>query len=189
MRVSGPEPTLLGQCHSVLLTATGTMFLFLRHLVRLPGTSLTGQKSPPWLWELWVLLPTRFAGDKGIALLFSNVQVYALLHLESGQEKGCRNLLRDVLDLWFSFFLLSFWLPLFPTSSFLPSQGIFLSTLGRGRELLDRKTVSYHTFSASLGWLGSSPGEGTGNPLQYSCVENPMDIAAWRSTDHGVAKS
>ena len=37
--------------------------------------------------------------------------------------------------------------------------------------------------------LGRSPGEGTGNPLQYSCLENPMDRGAWWATVHGVAKS
>jgi len=33
-----------------------------------------------------------------------------------------------------------------------------------------------------------SPGEGNGNPLQYSCLENPMDRGAWRTTVHWVAK-
>ena len=36
---------------------------------------------------------------------------------------------------------------------------------------------------------GRSPGEGNGNPLQYSCLENPMDREAWWATVHGVAKS
>ena len=36
---------------------------------------------------------------------------------------------------------------------------------------------------------GRSPGEGNGNPLQYSCPENPMDGGAWWSTVHGVAKN
>ena len=34
-----------------------------------------------------------------------------------------------------------------------------------------------------------SPGEGNGNPFQYSCLENPMDRGAWRATVHGVEKS
>ena len=38
------------------------------------------------------------------------------------------------------------------------------------------------------GW-GRSPGEGNGNPLQYSCLENPMDGEAWWATVHGVTKS
>ena len=38
------------------------------------------------------------------------------------------------------------------------------------------------------GW-GRSPGGGNGNPLQYSCLENPMDRGAWRARVHGVAKS
>ena len=33
------------------------------------------------------------------------------------------------------------------------------------------------------------PGEGNGNPLQYSCLENPMDGGAWWATVHGVEKS
>ena len=36
---------------------------------------------------------------------------------------------------------------------------------------------------------GRSPGEGNGNPLQYSCLENPMDGGVWLATVHGVAKS
>ena len=35
---------------------------------------------------------------------------------------------------------------------------------------------------------GRSPGEGNGNPLQFSCLGNPMDGGAWRATVHGVAK-
>ena len=37
--------------------------------------------------------------------------------------------------------------------------------------------------------LGRSPGEGNGNPFQYSCLEKPMDRAAWWATVHGVTKS
>ena len=37
--------------------------------------------------------------------------------------------------------------------------------------------------------LGRSPGEGNGNPLQYSCLENSMDRGAWQATVHGIAKS
>ena len=37
--------------------------------------------------------------------------------------------------------------------------------------------------------LGRSPGEGNGNPLQYSCLENPMDRGAWEAAVHGVTKS
>ena len=37
--------------------------------------------------------------------------------------------------------------------------------------------------------LGRSPGEESGNPLQYSCLENSMDRGAWRATVHEVAKS
>ena len=41
----------------------------------------------------------------------------------------------------------------------------------------------------SVPGLGRSPGGGHGNPLQYSCLENPMDRGGWQATVHGVAKS
>ena len=49
-------------------------------------------------------------------------------------------------------------------------------------------------FACNVGDLGSipeserSPGEGNGNPLQYSCLDNPMDRGAWWAPVHGVAK-
>ena len=41
----------------------------------------------------------------------------------------------------------------------------------------------------SIPGSGRSPGGGNGNPLQYSCLENPMDRGAWRAAVHGVTKS
>ena len=41
----------------------------------------------------------------------------------------------------------------------------------------------------SIPGLGRSPGGRHGNPLQYSCLENPMDRGAWWATVHGVTKS
>ena len=43
--------------------------------------------------------------------------------------------------------------------------------------------------AGSIPGSGRSPGEGNGNPLQYSCLENPMDRGAWWATVHGVTKS
>ena len=43
--------------------------------------------------------------------------------------------------------------------------------------------------AGSIPRSGRSPGEGHGNPLQYSCLENPMDRGGWWATVHGVAKS
>ena len=41
----------------------------------------------------------------------------------------------------------------------------------------------------NAGDTGLIPGEVNGNPLQYSCLENPMDRGAWQATVHGVAKN
>ena len=43
--------------------------------------------------------------------------------------------------------------------------------------------------TGSIPGLGRPPGGGNGNPLQYSCLENPMDRGAWWATVHGVSKS
>ena len=49
------------------------------------------------------------------------------------------------------------------------------------------------SFSAgdpgSIPGSGRSPGEGNGNPLQYSCLENPRDGGDWLATVHGVTQS
>ena len=41
----------------------------------------------------------------------------------------------------------------------------------------------------SIPGLGRSPGGGHGNPLQYSCLESPMDREAWKAMVHGIKKS
>ena len=43
--------------------------------------------------------------------------------------------------------------------------------------------------TSSIPGLGRSPGGGNGNPLQYSCLGNPIDRGAWQATVHRVAKS
>ena len=51
----------------------------------------------------------------------------------------------------------------------------------------DGKASAYNVGSpGSIPESGRSPGEGNGNPLQYSCLENPMDGGAWWATVHGV---
>ena len=54
----------------------------------------------------------------------------------------------------------------------------------------DGKASAYNAGDSGLiPGLGRSPGEGNGNPLQYSCLENPMDGEAWWATVDGVTKS
>ena len=54
----------------------------------------------------------------------------------------------------------------------------------------DRKVSAYNAGDlGSIPGSGRFPGEGNGNPLQYSCLENPMDGGTWQATAHGVAKS
>ena len=43
--------------------------------------------------------------------------------------------------------------------------------------------------AGSIPGLKGSPREGNGNPLQFSCLENPIDRGAWRAAVHGVAQS
>ena len=70
------------------------------------------------------------------------------------------------------------WLSLEPRASPCGSNGKELA-----RSTGDTRDVS------SIPGSGKFPGEGNGNPLQYSCLRNPMDRGAWQATVHGVAKS
>ena len=65
-----------------------------------------------------------------------------------------------------------------------------MDSIGRGFPWwLSGKESSYNVEgSGSIPGLGKSLREGNGNPLQYSCLENPMDKEAWRATVHGVEK-
>ena len=54
----------------------------------------------------------------------------------------------------------------------------------------DGKASAYNVGDPGLiPGSGRPPGEENGNPLQYSCLENPMDGGAWYTTVHGVTKS
>ena len=57
-----------------------------------------------------------------------------------------------------------------------------------GGSLVNSLHASTGDVGSVLG-LGRSPGEGNGDPLQYSCLGNPMDRGARRAAAHGVAKS
>ena len=52
-----------------------------------------------------------------------------------------------------------------------------------------KASARYEGDLGSIPALGRSLGEGNGNPLQYSCLENSMDGGAWWATVHGVTKS
>ena len=62
-----------------------------------------------------------------------------------------------------------------------------LSHLSRWNGLLMGVSTSSQRHGSIPG-SGRFPGEGNGNPLQYSCLGNPMERGAWRATTHGVAK-
>ena len=55
---------------------------------------------------------------------------------------------------------------------------------------LEGKTSAHNAGDPGLiPGLGRSPGQGNGNSLQYSCLENSMDGGAWWAIVHGIAKS
>ena len=53
----------------------------------------------------------------------------------------------------------------------------------------DKESICNARDLDSIPGLGRSPGEGNGNPLQYSCLENPMERGAWQGTVHWVTKN
>ena len=65
-----------------------------------------------------------------------------------------------------------------------------IGILGPLRGGSDSKESAYNVRDpGSIPGLGRSPGEGNSNPLQYSCLENPMDRGAWRATVHRISES
>ena len=79
-------------------------------------------------------------------------------------------------------------------TSFFPSVSCKNTVVGFGTSLEDQTVKNLHANTGDAGYPGSIPesrrphGEGNGNPLQYSCLENPMDRGAWQAIVHGVAK-
>ena len=55
-------------------------------------------------------------------------------------------------------------------------------------QLVKNLPAMQETQVQSMGW-GDPPGEGNGNPLQYSCLQNSMDRGVWRAIVHGIAES
>ena len=61
--------------------------------------------------------------------------------------------------------------------------------MGFPRSSVGRESTYNAGDPGSIPGLERSPGEGNGNPLQCSCLENPMDREAWQATVHGVTQS
>ena len=73
-----------------------------------------------------------------------------------------------------------------------PTLPFLLSSLQPAESNSMKSSICFAVFSSDLGLIpgsGRSPGEGNGNPLQYSCLENPMEGGTWWATVHGVTKS
>ena len=66
---------------------------------------------------------------------------------------------------------------------------LYLERIDSPGELDGKESVCNAGDLGSIPGSGRSPREGNGNPLQYSCLENPMFRGAWQATVHGVAKS
>ena len=62
------------------------------------------------------------------------------------------------------------------------------ATLGFPGGSLSKESACNAGDLSPIPGLGRSPGEGHGNPLQYSCLENPMNRGAWQAAVHVVAK-
>ena len=61
--------------------------------------------------------------------------------------------------------------------------------IGFPSDSVGKETTCNAGDSGSISGCRRSPGEGNGSPLEYSCLENPMDRGAWQVTVHGVSKS
>ena len=77
-------------------------------------------------------------------------------------------------------------------ADFLPAEAISVGELLRSLAAQCKESACSAGDAGNMGSIprsGRSPGEGNGDPLQYSCLENPVDGVAWWATVHGVSKS
>ena len=79
--------------------------------------------------------------------------------------------------------LVILWIPFksFVLAGIYPVWGFPQSSVGK-------ESASKAGDPGSIRGLGRTPGEGNGNPIQYSCLENPMDRGAWWATVHGARR-
>ena len=76
------------------------------------------------------------------------------------------------------------------TQIFFPENSYYMfSSLGFPGSSVSKESSSNSGDPGSIPGLGRSPGKGDGNPLQYSCLENPMDRGAWQATVYGLARN
>ena len=68
------------------------------------------------------------------------------------------------------------------------TKGFPCSSVGKKNLFAMQKSTCSAGDLGSIPGSGRSPGEGNGNPLQYSCLENPMDRGAWQAIAHGVTR-
>ena len=82
-------------------------------------------------------------------------------------------------------------LGIFQTNFLIKTKGemeVTVPGVGLPRWLRGKKSACNSGDAVSIPGLGRSPGEGNGNPLQYSCLGNPRDRGVWRATVHRIAK-
>ena len=72
--------------------------------------------------------------------------------------------------------------------SYLGNKYLHIQSLGFIGGSMVKNLLANAREVGSIPALGRSPGEGNGNPLQYSCLENPMDRRGWWATVHGVTE-
>ena len=73
--------------------------------------------------------------------------------------------------------------------TFLPLSSCLIELLRNTSMMLNRSVLKFKLGRKAFSLLPLSTGEGNGNPLQYFCLENPMDGGAWWATVHSVTKS
>ena len=66
---------------------------------------------------------------------------------------------------------------------------MFVDACSGGKFSFSRFVFTHAQLNSDTRWLSGKDGEGNGTPLQYSCLENPMDRGAWWAAVHGVTKS
>ena len=141
---------------------------------------------------LFILLPPvktgSFEAQKFLILMMSSLSFFLLVLLMAHLRNHClvpvhKDLLPRILKSLVVYFL---HLRLKPNLSYLLCMSKVRGFPGGS---VVKNPAANAGDSGSILGSGRFPGEGNGNPLQYSCLENPMDRGAWQTTVNGTARS
>ena len=153
-------------CHCLLCTQNHNLRVSITFVIVAQSLSCVWLFATPWTaaWQTSLSFTTSQCKHDIIYILWEHFSNWKVNLIEQSQNVAC---------------------------SILPAPwicGLPICSWGFPPSSVSKESACNAGDSCSIPGLGRSPGEGNGNPLQYSCLKNPMDRGAWQATIRGVAR-